>query len=470
MVSVAFVNIPSGTKEPLTVYPPVGVLSMAAVLKQAGHQADFVDADVMRLSPEETCDALPDAPAIIGVTLTVGQAFTAATYLKALRDRFPEALLVAGGPLVSGVRDTVLDDFPMLDFAVVEEGELAIGDLAELVEGKHKPGDVRNLVWRDDGEPVANPVQRIPDLNALPLPDYSLVEPFIDRYSAPGPSIASPSLAIMCTRGCPYNCAFCSSPDNWGRRMTLRSVESILDEVSFLRERFGVNEIFFQDDTLNARPEWFFQLTDGIVERNLHKEIFFRAPFRVNRKILTEEVLRRARAAGFWLIFYGVESGNQEMLNRMGKGATIAEIERAFELTDRAGLCSLASFMVGNEGETEETFRDSVALLRRIRPDFGGFAIAAPFPGSRLARRAMAAGHVLQPDYRQYRWGDAILRTEALSTDEIVQLAGEGNRAFSAVTDSVWSRHAHFKRRLKRPVTPRRVWNRLINRLRPQVA
>ena len=457
MVSVAFLNVPSGTRHPLTVYPPIGILSMGAGLRAAGHAVQFVDADVLGLSPEAACKAVTQQPDLIGLTLNIAQAAVAASYLETLRRTFPRAYLVAGGPLVSGVGERILDDFPLLDFAVLQEGERAILDLAELATGSRTPREVRNLIWRGPHGPVTNGVERIPDLDALPLPDYSLVAPFLHRYSAPEPSIAAPSLAIMCTRGCPFECAFCSSPGTWGRRMTFRSVPSIIEEIVYLRERFGVREIFFQDDTLNARPAWFFQLTDAIRERNLHKQILFRAPFRVNQAIVTEELLRRAREAGFWLIFYGVESGNQAMLDRMGKGVAVADIERAFALTSQAGLCSFASFMVGNEGETEATFRDSLALLHRIQPDFGGFAAAAPFPGSRLESHARAAGHVLEPDYRKYRWGDAILRTEALSAADIVRLAHQGNQVFSEITRSLQGRHAQFKRRRKRPAKWRTV-------------
>ena len=371
---------------------------------------------------------------------------------------------------MTGVRQRILRDFPMLDFAVVQEGEYAIVDLTEMIDGKREPAAVRNLIWRGPQGLVSNPVERIADLDALPLPDYSLIELFIQRYTAPPPSIASPSLAIMCTRGCPYNCSFCSSPNNWGRRITLRSVDSIVEEVAYLRDRFKVREVFFQDDTLNARPQWFFQLTEAIRKAKLHKQMFFRAPFRVTRGILTKEVLKQARRAGFWMIFYGVESGNQEMLDRMGKGTTTEEIGRAFDLTNRAGLCSYASFMVGNEGETEETFRDSLALLRRIRPDFGGFAIATPFPGTRLAQRAEAAGHITELDYRKFRMGDVILRTEALSTTDICRLAREGNQIFAEVAGSVASRHAHFKRWLNPKLDCPRGFGRILDLFRRKAA
>lgn len=470
MVAITFINLPSDDCHTLTVYPPVGILSMGAVLKAEGHEVQFVDADVLHLSPEQACDKFLKPPQIVGIGLNVSQVPFVDKYLAIVRSRFPHALLVAGGPYVTGVGKKILEEFPVLDFAVVGEGEWAMVDIVRLVSDECEPCDVRNLIWRGPQEPIVNLVERISDLDLLPLPDYSLVERIFDKYSAPHPSVGSPSVAVMCTRGCPYSCAFCSSPTNWGRRLTLRSVGSVIKEVIALRKQFGVKEVFFQDDTLNARPSWFFELADAIIENNLHKEIYFRAPFRVNRAILTEKILEKAREAGFWLIFYGVENGNQMMLDRMEKRVNIADIRRAFEITRQQGLCSYASFMVGNEGETEETFEDSLALLREIRPDFGGFAVATPFPGSRLQREAKARGHITQLDFRNYRFGDAILRTEALSTSDIVRLTAKGNRVFNEIIETEWLRNYHFKRYLNYGVHPTEQWDRPVNRTDKKVS
>jgi radical SAM superfamily enzyme YgiQ (UPF0313 family) len=347
-----------------------------------------------------------------------------------------------GGPYITGVREGIFTDFPTVPYAVVSEGEYAIIDFAEYLQGLRRPEQVRNLLWRQENEILRNPVERIADLDSLPLPDYSLVKETLSLYPGPQPAIALPSIAIMCTRGCPYNCTFCSSPVSWERKVTFRSTDSIIRELEYLRDLAGVREVFFQDDTMNVRPAWFMELCDKIIARGLQREIFFKCPFRLDRKLLTRELLDKAKAANFWMIFYGVESGNRQMLQRMHKQTTPADIKRAFALTRKAGIASYASFMIGNDGETGKTVRDSLRLARRIMPDYGGFAVAAPFPGSELHRIGMARGHITETDFTRYQFGDCILRTDELTTKEIQAFVQQADQVLKDTKRSIRYRFA----------------------------
>jgi radical SAM superfamily enzyme YgiQ (UPF0313 family) len=207
-----------------------------------------------------------------------------------------------------------------------------------------------------------------------------------------------------------------------------------VDELTHLADDHGVKEVFFQDDTMNVRSGWFEELCAGIRSRGLHEKMTFKAPFKADPKLIGPELLEKARLANFWMIYYGVENGNEDMLKRMKKRISVEAIERAFRLTRDAGLCTYASFMIGNPGETGETVEDSLALAGRIAPDFGGFAIAAPFPGSELHAKSIERGHVTQTDFRKYRFGDCILRTDGLSCEEIRILASEANRRLGEIT------------------------------------
>lgn len=415
---------------------------MAACLKQAGYGAGFIDADVLRLSPAQVIDVLGGMPpfAFLGISLNVAQVAHAAPYIAAVQRAFPGSPVIVGGPYVTGAREGIFTDFPTVPYAVVSEGEYAIIDFVEYLQGMRGPEQVRNLLWRQDGQIRCNRIERIADLDSLPLPDYSLVKETLVLYPGPQPAIALPSIAIMCTRGCPYDCTFCSSPVSWERKVTFRSTDSIIRELEYLRDLAGVREVFFQDDTMNARPAWFMELCDKIIARGLHREIFFKCPFRLDRKLLTRELLDKAKAANFWMIFYGVESGNQQMLQRMHKQTVLRDIERAFSLTRKAGIASYASFMIGNDGETRATVRDSLRLARRIMPDYGGFAVAAPFPGSALYQTALAKGHITQTNFTNYQFGNCILRTEALSVEEITALAVKGNAILENQRKTLWYR------------------------------
>lgn len=425
---ITFLNTPSHHTEIFTVYPPVGILSMSASLKIAGHSTFFIDADVLQMSPSQVVLTLTkDPPSILGITLNVAHVAHVTPYIVAIQQALPNLTLILGGPYVTGVQEKIFADFPTIKYAIVSEGEYAIIDFAEYILGNLRLEQVRNLLWQMDGVLGRSNVERIEDLDSLPLPDYSLVLDTITLYPGTNPTIASPSVAVMCTRGCPFSCTFCSSPSTWQRRVTFRSTDSIINELKYLRDAIGVREVFFQDDTMNAKPSWFIELCDKIIDCGLHREIFFKCPFRLDRNLLTIELLSKAKQANFWMIFYGVESGNQNLLNKMKKHTTLNDIKRAFALTRKAGIASYASLMVGNDGETQETVEDTIGLVRKIMPDYGGFAIAAPFPGSELHRIALDKKNITKISFTQYQFGECILKTEMLSTEQITNLAEKAN-------------------------------------------
>lgn len=473
MFLITFLNIPSHDEIIMTVYPPVGILSMSSLLRKAGNRVSFIDADVNRLSPTQVIDLLrEDPPNLIGVSLNVSQISHSENYIYEINKAFPQIPIILGGPYVTGVQENIFRDFPLLNYAVFGEGEYAIVDFVGYLKGNKSIRDVRNLLYKVDGLVSKNRYERILDLDSLPFPDYFLILKDIDRYQGAYPSIASPSAAIMCTRGCPFDCTFCSSPANWGRKVTFRSTDSIIDEILYLRRSIGVKEIFLQDDTLNARLPWFFELCDKIIANNLHKEIFFRCPLRVNKKLLTEELLEKVKEANFWLLFYGVENGNQEMLDKMNKDITIEEIKRAFKLTRKAGIASYASFMIGNYGETKKTVRDSVKLLKKIIPDYGGFAIASPFPGTELYNIAVKKKLITITDFKKYHYEDCILKTDELDTKDILFLAHKANNLFKKIKDSlrykIASRGLIYKK-IKEGFYEKELWHTWVNRTTKKV-
>ena len=467
MCSITFINIPIHPNTVMTVYPPVGILSMSGCLKSEGFGVDFIDADVLRLDSSEVVERLKKAqPDIIGITLNVSQVSNAESYINDIKNSFPKTPVVIGGPYVTGVQEKVFQDFPSLNYAIINEGEYAIMDFVKFIEGKVGIKEVRNLIYKIDGQIKKNRSVRIMNLDSLPFPDYSLVMDTLDKYSGPEPSLVSSSIAIICTRGCPYNCSFCSSPGNWDRRVTYRSADSIIDEIVYLKETLHVKEIFFQDDTLNVRADWFFELCEKIISHGLNKDIFFKCSFKANEKILTKEILQQAKEANFWMIFYGVESGNQEMLEKMNKNVTTKEVKRAFKLTRQAGIASYASFMIGNLGETKKTVWDSIKLLKKITPDYGGFAITVPFPGSELFRIGLEKNLIIDRDFKHYHYGDCILKTDELSAADICSLAEKANNILYRIQKSFKYKMINHKTNkfIDTGVYPEEFWHTFVNR------
>jgi len=411
----------------LTVYPPLGILYLSSTLMKAGYEVKVIDADVDNLDlPDIRCAISKYTPDFVGITMNTLQskaAFETAHYIK----KHGDIKVIAGGPHPSALKAEILRRCKSIDVVVYGEGETTFGELIKAIEDERSLDTVEGICFRNDHEIKTNePRDQIADLDRLPRPALDLVAP-IRKYPGPYPVGARPSMHVMASRGCPFNCTFCSNPV-WERKIRLRSPESVLSEVEWLQESFDVKEIFFQDDTFNVNRHWFESICNGIIDRRLNEKIIFKAPFRANEKLVDLELLKLAKRAGFWMIFYGVESGNQNILDSIKKDLSLEEIERAFKLTRKAGIKTFASFMIGNLGESSGTIQDTVNFAKRIDPNYYGFALAMPYPGSDLYSIAKESGY-LKADFEDYTLDRYVLDTGKFSPAEVERLATNAHKS-----------------------------------------
>lgn len=355
-------------------YPSGALLLLGTMLKKAGHQVkivhEVIDGEEIALMSLYKVD-------IVGISLSTFQTKRTKLLTEVIKKTYPNVTIVAGGPHPSALRQKLLVDFPNIDIGVVGEGEKP---MLEIAGGK--PLKSINGITYHNGMGINMNVRNslIKDLDNLPIPDLSMVD--IRKYTGAYPLGKLPSMFIMASRGCPFHCTFCSK-SIYGNTVRYHSVEYVLEQLDYYKS-LGIREVFFQDDTFNYDRAWLEKLLKAIIEKGLNKSMRFRAPFRVNKKLVDADLLKLMKQAGFWLIFYGVESGNQAMLNRMKKGITLEEVKRAFKLTHEAGIKTEASFIIGLPGETEATIKDSIKLYQEIRPYWAGFSKAIPFPGTVL--------------------------------------------------------------------------------------
>lgn len=386
-------------------YPSGALLLLGTMLRERGHRATVIHMAAEALSDEGlAARLLTIKPDIVGITMNTFQTVSARAISRVVRRVSRDILIVTGGPHPSALKTDIFRDFPDIDVVVVGEGEHTFMDIVAGVDLRSVPG-----ICYQGVEHAARPAAA--NLDYLPLPDLSLVD--LRRFAGADPVGAYPSMFVMASRGCPFQCTFCNK-SIWGDTVRFRAPERIVQEIAWLHERYGIREIFFQDDTFNLKRAWTEDICRRIIERGLHRKMVFKTPFRANRELVDEQLLALMKQAGFWLIFYGVESGNQRMLDAMGKGLKIEDIKRAFRLTHQAGIRTIGSFIVGMPGETEETVNDSIALFRELGPYVTGCAAAMPFPRTVFEADVIARGHRLVTNYDDYAMGKVIVRTEAL--------------------------------------------------------
>ena len=382
------------------IYPHTGLLLMGTLLKHAGHKVKVVHT----LSDGITLKSLPDLvrgfkPDIVGITMVTFQLRYAYEVAKAVKNISRKILVAVGGAHPSAIpltQDTNLPFNEYVDMVNVGEGELPMLAFAETGERKSYA-----------------PVQ----LNDLPFIDLSLTD--IRKFIGIYPPGHLPSMPFIFSRGCPFNCKFCSK-SVFGDKVRFRATKLVVEEIKQMNEQYGVKEVFFQDDTFNTNLEYCHNLIDGLISAGLNTKMWFRARLRANEKLVTKELLNKMGKARFWNVFYGVENGNQEMLDRsIGKQLQIAEIQRAFKMTREAGIKTEASFIIGMPGETVSTIQDSFNLYREIKPDWCTFNAAIPFPGTPFEQEVRKKGQLVCDKYEDYNLTGIFVSTDALTWHDL---------------------------------------------------
>lgn len=368
--------------------PSRALLILGTLAKQRGHEAKILHEDL--LNGHIADEFALFKPEIVGITCNTFQVKSARRI--ALLAKQSGAKVILGGPHAS-VWDGVADK------VVIGEGENAFLEFIE-----EQPS--------------------IKSIDDIPIPDYSLVN--MEQFCGVSPVGVYPSAAIMASRGCPFNCVFCNTPVFWGKQVRYRNSVSVVDEIELLHRDYGINEIFFQDDTFNLNHEWAFAIFNEIIKRKLNKEMLFKMACRVNEKLLTKEFLDMACRAGAWNIFYGIESGSQAMLDRMKKGITVDEIKRAIRMTKEAGISSQCSFIVGMPGESIATLQETKQLLVNMKADRYGWCFFCPFPNTEATREVIKRGHIQKIDYADYGYGKVMCRTDALNYADLEAFQGFG--------------------------------------------
>ncbi len=336
--------------------PPLGLLYIATWLNSQGFTTEIVD---LSGAPESDWMSLVPPADLFGFS-TYTPTYQRTLGIKdVLRQTHPEARFVAGGPHATALPTQVAKDF---DHVVIGEGEAPMLTLV----GRLAAGE---------SAPQVLPESLIDDLERLPCPDYTLVDVGSYHRIVDG----CPSLSILSSRGCPHLCAFCNSLV-MGRARTVRyrSPSHVADEVLFLKNRWSINAFRFQDDTFTCNRPRLRELARLLTPLR----IVYRCFARVGD--CTPEVADLLYGSGCRHISFGVESGSPQLLERMVKHQTVAQIRRGIGNAKAAGLRVRVFLLVGFPGETWQTLGETIDLMLDLRPDEYSVYPVIPYPGTPL--------------------------------------------------------------------------------------
>jgi len=370
---ILLINPPSEFKTPVL---PLGLASIAAYLKEKNDEFGVfvIDAWAENLGPEELKNKIAKTKAdIAGIYMVSPRYDQAKKTIEICRQALPKSLIIAGGPHPSAMPRETLADIPCLDICAIGEGEKIMLELANNapIEG------IKGISYRKNGDIITTPARElIGDLDSLPIPDRGLFP--IEKYRTHPPyGRKKPYFTIITSRGCPFRCAYCSK-DVFRQNYRAKSPGKVCDEIEELILKYGARETHFYDDDFTLDMKRAEEICNEIIRRKI--KIIWSCTTRVD--LVNEGLLRKMKEAGCWLISYGVESGNQKILDAINKGFTVQQIMSAFETTRKIGISTVGFFMVGLPGETEATIKETLALSKKIKPNFVSWGILVAYPGS----------------------------------------------------------------------------------------
>jgi len=364
---------------------PLGLGYIAAYARQEGHVVRLFDPEPSRMPLETMFKQLEDFdPDVVGIT-SVTSNFMLARQIGIDVKRRLGCRVVMGGPHVNALPRSTLQSASAIDAVIMGEGEIPMLALADYYDahGNIDFNQVPGAAFIKDGQYRENPrPELIADLDALPYPARDLVN--INLYQLhPHFQRGRKSATILSSRGCPSQCTFCANLC-LGRKFRFHGPDYFVGEVEYMVGHYGIRHFHIVDDCFTANPRRVSDICDLLIEKRLNITWF--AFGRVNT-LRDESLLRKMKRSGCECVILGIETGDQRICDLMKKGTTLEMAEQCCRLLRKHRITYINSFIIGNEGDTEETVIATVAFARKLKSVIAGINMMIPFPGTAIFQK-----------------------------------------------------------------------------------
>jgi anaerobic magnesium-protoporphyrin IX monomethyl ester cyclase len=373
---------------------PLGLISLASVLKENGFEVKIIDA----MSEKNYLDSIKkelDGSILVGLTALTSEIKNAIEILKFIKRNSKIPTLMGGWHATLFPLQTCED--PLVDFVVMNEGEIALLRLAQALQKNKSYEKIPGLVYKKGNELKSNPFEYL-DLDKLSFLPYDLVD--LEKYVPK--SEGKRWISYQSSRGCPHNCSFCVNKVTNNTRYRKRSAEKVLEDLKILIEKYNVGGIVFIDDNFFVDKKRVIDICKGMVENNL--KIRWRAECRADyfrEGLVDDETLGWCEKAGLNELTIGAESGSEKMLKFMCKGISLDQILRSAILCKKYNIIPDYSFIIGLPTETKKDVLLTLKLIKKLLKInsnmLGGINTYRPYPKSEIAELLIKQGTFVQP-------------------------------------------------------------------------
>lgn len=403
------------------IFPPLTLLYTAAILEKEEHKVLAIDANGFDLVIDEVEEKMRNfKPQILLTRFAIDTIEEDAKVVEIAKKINPKCLTL--------VRCKIISDAPLLQNEVLKKypvDYLLMGDMEaivpKVVENIKDPKKVGGLAYLKDGKVKRTGLApKIEDLNKLPFPAYHL-SGGISCYRT-GTQLP-PFTTVSSSRGCPYHCIFCSGHNSY----QARDPENVVLELEWLVKDYGLKNFYFYDDIFTINQKRAREICKSIKRRGL--KLRWSCGTRVD--CVSEELLKEMKEAGCWMVCFGIESGNQEILNRNYKNFKLNQAEKAVKMTQKAGMAAYAMMVLGLPGETKKTIEKTFKFIDKINPDYAQYCVAVPFPNTPFFDEYKKNGWITTFDWTKYTLlGYPVISTPKISAKELNDFHYQGYRRF----------------------------------------
>lgn len=400
-ISLAYLSAAIGAEG----YPFTWVDSIAEGMGHYWPLAEFPGYQCQGLTLDEIVARVPAETAIIGVNaMFSGEWPVTRTLIAKLRDRFPDALIIAGGEHITALTEFSLRDCPGLDICVRGEGEQVLVDLLNALTAGQPIDTIPSLAYLGEGDAYfqSSGLSRIRQLDVLPWPHWP--EGYLETFWKAGKSagvLTGRDMPMMISRGCPYQCAFCSSANMWTTRYVLRGVDDVIKEIKAYIAKYDITSIQLYDLTAITKKNWTVEFCQRLLDEGINLK--WSVPQGTRSEILDEQSLSMLNKTGCHYLVYAPESGSPRVLERIKKRVSLKSLTASVMEARRQGLVLRINLIIGFPGETRldvlKTALFGLGMAARGVDEVSS-NIFSPYPGSELFNELHDAGKLkISDDY-----------------------------------------------------------------------
>ena len=399
--------------------PSFGLLNVGAYLEEAGFLCQILDCTTFKRPWSDLARGISELqPDIIGVTCGATCLSPEALQSIVLAKRLsPRSVIVAGGSHFTLLARSILQGVPELDYILMGEGEESMAELVSLVAEGECEGvkGIKGLAFSEGGEVVVNPMRPlIPDLDALPLPAYHLIDVESDAYYWHG--MGRRAFGLSTSRGCGDRCAYCSETTFWQGYWRARSGKRVVEEMVHLNRRYGKTLFVFNENSFNWSRKRVEEFLEELGKSGLKVHFWFQS--RVKDIIRDEDLMPEFKRLGLYEVMLGVESINSAVLDRYEKRQDRDMAQKAINILRANGIMIMANVMFGDWLDSEETLREIFQFLKK-QSDFLILTMTTPLPGTPYYEESTEAGRIEEADLGKYDFMHPIMPTRYLSVEEV---------------------------------------------------